>query len=108
MANFLSVQVLNEYVSTARRKFRRDWEQIASDLELLRQTVDDIRPVDDDANREAVRIAGRYKISIYDAVLIAVALANGATTLYSEDMHHGLVIDGKLTIINPFIQAETI
>jgi predicted nucleic acid-binding protein len=40
--------------------------------------------------------------------MIAVALENGATTLFSEDMHHGLVIDGKLTITNPFLSAESL
>lgn len=80
----------------------RDWETILVDLASLRNAAGAIKPILDESNREAMRIAARYKISFYDAVMIAVALANGATTLYSEDMHDGLLIDGKLTIINPF------
>lgn len=34
--------------------------------------------------------------------VIAAALASGCTVLYSEDMQHGQLIDGTLTIVNPF------
>lgn len=43
----------------------------------------------------------RYQLSVYDAMIVAAAQLGGCTTLYSEDMHHGLVIDG-LTITDPF------
>jgi predicted nucleic acid-binding protein len=105
-AGFLSVQVLNEYANVASRKLGRDWEAIMGDLASLRNAAGTIKPISDEANREAARIAERYRIAFYDAVMIAVALAGGATLLYSEDMHHGLVIDGTLTITNPFLSAE--
>jgi predicted nucleic acid-binding protein len=105
-ADFLSVQVLNEYAFVAKRKLRRDWAEIVHDVELLRHTVGKIRSVDDAANREALRIAERYQLAFFDALLLAVALANGATVFYSEDMQHGLVIDGRLTITDPFLHAE--
>lgn len=105
-ANFLSAQVLNEYAFASRRKWRRDWAEIASDVELLRKWVQDIRPIDAAANREALRIAERYQLAFFDALMLAVALANNATVFYSEDMQHGFVIDGKLTIINPFLTPE--
>jgi predicted nucleic acid-binding protein len=103
---FLSVQVLNEYANAARRKLRRDWTDIGYDLDLLRNSIPDIHSVDGAANSEAIRLAVRYKLSLYDSLLLAVALANGATTFYSEDMHHGLVVEDKLTIINPFLEPE--
>lgn len=106
MSDFLSVQVLNEYAFSVRRKLARDWADIERDLDLLRNSVPAVHSIDFDANRHAVELADRYQLSFYDAVMIAVALANGATTLYSEDMHHGLVIDGRLTITNPFLPAE--
>jgi predicted nucleic acid-binding protein len=105
-ADFLSVQVLNEYASSVRRKLARQWDDIGYDLNLLRNAVGRIYPVNDEANMEAVRLAKRYELPFYDAVIVAVALANGATTLYSEDMHHGLVIDDQLTIIDPFKMIE--
>ena len=103
--HFLSVQVLNEYACAARRKLRRDWVDIERDLELLRYAVVEVRPIDALANREALRIAERYQLAFFDALMIAVALGNDATVLYSEDMQHGLVVDGALTITNPFLST---
>jgi predicted nucleic acid-binding protein len=105
-ADFLSVQVLNEYASSVRRKLKRKWVDISYDLNLLRNAVSRVHPINDEANLSAVSLAKRYDLSFYDAVIVAVALANGATTLYSEDMHHGLVIDGQLAIIDPFIPTD--
>jgi len=36
-------------------------------------------------------------------LIVAAALLADCDTLYSEDMQHGQVFDGRLTIINPFI-----
>jgi len=35
-------------------------------------------------------------------LIVSAGLKANATTLYSEDMHNGLVVNGCLTIINPF------
>ena len=99
---FLSVQVLNEYASVGVRKRRDSWEVVSADLTDLRNTVPRILPIDDDANRVAARIAERYRLSFYDALMLAVALTGGARTIYSEDMQHGLLIEGSLRIMDPF------
>lgn len=106
-SDFLSVQVLNEYANAARKKLGRDWEAIITDLHTLREATTDVLPLTDEANRDATRIAERYQLNFYDALMVAVALGNGAHVLYSEDMHHGLVIDGQLTVTNPFLPADT-
>ena len=98
----ISVQVLNEYANAIRRKYAREWKDIADDLEAIRCAVARVDPVTDDANREALRLVERYRLAWFDAVLLAVALAGGARTIYSEDMQHGLLIDGTLRIVDPF------
>jgi predicted nucleic acid-binding protein len=98
----LSVQALNEYAHSVRRKYRREWSDLAQDLEAIREAVGGIAPVTDGANREALRLVQRYRLSFFDSVLLAVALESGVQTLYSEDMQHGLVIDGTLRIVDPF------
>lgn len=98
----LSVQALNEYVHTSRRKFARGWDEIERDLEAIRTLVARIDPITDDCNKVALRIVGRYRLAFYDALIVAVALAGGARDLYSEDMQDGLVIDGTLRIVDPF------
>lgn len=52
--------------------------------------------------RDALSLGQRYSLSFWDSLIVACALQSGATTLYSEDMHDGLVIDKQLTIRNPF------
>lgn len=104
-AGFLSVQVLNEFAFASRRKRRREWADIQRDLSLLRTWVGDIRPVTDHSHEEALRLTARYQLAFFDALLLAVALAGGATIFYSEDMQHGLIIDDRLTIINPFLDT---
>lgn len=103
---FLSVQVLNEYANATMRKRLRTATEIRDDLSVLVGVASFIAPILVNDHHDAIRIADRYQISFYDALLIAVALANGATTLYSEDMHHGLVVDAKLTIIDPFLEHQ--
>lgn len=44
----------------------------------------------------------RYTFSYWDSLIVASALVSGASTLYSEDMHDGLVIHEQLTIASPF------
>lgn len=99
---FLSVQVLNEFANVGRRKRRETWDVIAADLADLREAVPRIIPTDDGANRAALAIAERYRLAFFDALMLAVALAGGARTFYSEDMQDGLVIDGTLRIVDPF------
>lgn len=98
----ISVQVLNEYASSVRRKYGRSWDEIGSDLEAVRAAAARIVPITEDANRTALRIVSRYRLGFYDSVLISVALAAGVQTLYSEDMQHGLLVDGGLRIVDPF------
>ena len=35
-------------------------------------------------------------------MIVAAALIAGCTTLWSEDMHDGLLVEGQLRIVNPF------
>jgi predicted nucleic acid-binding protein len=98
----ISVQVLNEYASAIRRKYGREWHDISEDLEVIRGAVARVDPITDQANRDALRLVARYRLAWFDAVLIAVAIAGGARTLYSEDMQHGLMIGDTLRIIDPF------
>jgi predicted nucleic acid-binding protein len=97
----LSVQVLNEFVAVARRKFDKSWEDVRRALDILRVFCPDPVPLTVETHERAVDIAERYGYSIFDSLTIAAALRAGARTLYSEDMREGQVIEG-LRIRNPF------
>jgi predicted nucleic acid-binding protein len=47
-------------------------------------------------------VAQRYRFSFYDALIVAAALESGCTTLFSEYLQDGQVIDRTLTVRNPF------
>ncbi|MDP2752225.1 MAG: hypothetical protein Q8O31_06435 [Rhodocyclaceae bacterium] len=36
------------------------------------------------------------------SLIVATALEAGCATLYTEDLHHGQVIEGQMTVTNPF------
>lgn len=102
-ADFISVQLLNEFAHVFRRKIRLEWADIRAKITDLREAVDMVLPVTAEAHGNALRIVERYKLSFYDSLMLSVALAGGARIFYSEDMHHGLVIDDALRIMNPFL-----
>lgn len=43
-----------------------------------------------------------HRFSFWDSMVVSAALFSDAETLYSEDMHDGLIVEGNLRIINPF------
>jgi predicted nucleic acid-binding protein len=45
----------------------------------------------------------KYDFQIFDGIIVASALEAGCDNLYSADMQHGLVVDGALRIVNPYL-----
>jgi predicted nucleic acid-binding protein len=98
----VSVQILNEFAAVARKKTNMPWGEIQLALETIKILCPDPLPITLDTHREALAIAEKYGFRIYDALIVASALEAKCSTLYSEDMQDGQVIDNKLTIRNPF------
>lgn len=100
----VSVQVLNEFVHVARRKFGHDWPQIELALGLFRALLDDVVPVTLNTHTTAMALAREHGLSFYDALIVAAALEADCETLYTDDMRRGRKFGG-LTFINPFIEG---
>ena len=98
----ISVQVLNELVSVARRKLQMSWAEVTDALEAVRILCPSPAPITIETHDAALRLAGRYGFHIYDALIVAAALEADCSVLYSEDLQPGQVIDGRLTVHNPF------
>ena len=98
----ISVQVLNEFVSVARGKLGWSWGDIRRFLPdaLIPLQVHDLTRA---THELAVGLAEQHRVHIYDAMIIASALEASCDTLYSEDMHNGTLVEGKLRIVNPFL-----
>jgi predicted nucleic acid-binding protein len=97
----LSVQVLQEFYVNVTQKVAKPLSseaasQIISDLaqwQIHRPSVNDIL--------DAIRIQGRYKISFWDAMIVASALHLGCKTIWSEDLNPGQIYD-RVVVSNPF------
>ena len=98
----VSVQILNEFSDVARRKIRMSWEEVREALRVIQVFCPDPVPITMDTHEHALIIAERHQIRIYDALILASALETNCTTLYTEDLQDGQVIQKQLTIRNPF------
>jgi predicted nucleic acid-binding protein len=98
----LSVQVLNELAAVARRKLGLTWAEVGEALAAIKVLCPSPVALTIETHEAGLRIAAQYQFHIYDALVAAAALEAGCTTLYSEDLQDGQVIDGCLTIRNPF------
>lgn len=97
----ISVQVLNEAVVNCRRKAGLDWNETGAFVAGLQALcpVEDLTPRTHEIGRA---LAERYGFSVYDAMIVAAALLAGCATLWTEDMHDGLLVEGRLRLTNPF------
>ncbi len=101
----VSTQSLNELTTVLRRKQKMSWPETRRAVDLVLKQCPSIVVLDLDLHRLGVRIAERHKLSVYDGMIVAAALIAECDILYSEDMHDGLIVDGRLRIVNPFAPA---
>jgi predicted nucleic acid-binding protein len=97
----ISVQVLNELALVCRRRFAFSWEEVHETLHRIRAAVE-VRPLDLEIHDTGLEIAESYQLSIYDSFLLAAALSADCDVFWSEDLQHGLTVEGRLTVQNPF------
>lgn len=103
---YISVQVLNEFATVSRRKLKLTYPEVNAALADIQLLCEPAIAVDLAVHQKGMQIAARYRLQIYDSMILAAALACGCTVLYSEDMQHGQRINDT-TIRNPFLdQAE--
>ncbi len=97
----ISVQVLNEIAHVIHRKSGRPWNEIRAFLATMRGLLDFV-PLTVEIHEAGILLAERYRLSTYDAMIVSAALSRDCERLWSEDMHHGLLVEGRLRIVNPF------
>jgi predicted nucleic acid-binding protein len=98
----VSSQVISEYLNVSKRLFK------LSKQEILKICLNDlecciIQPVSYETLQCARKLLDRYDFQLFDSIVVASALEAGCSILYSEDMHHGLIVENQLKIVNPFI-----
>jgi len=99
----VSYQVVQEFFNVALRRFARP--MTVAEAEQYLATV--FRPLlaihsSQAVYVEALRLSERYRLSWYDALIVAAAIAGESTLLLSEDLQHGQRF-GDLRVQNPFM-----
>lgn len=97
----ISVQVLNELTLVLRRKHEYSWDDVREVLTFLRGLLV-VETLTVDTHEIGLSLAERYRLRFYDSLLLAAALQSGCETFWSEDLQDGFVVEGKLTVRNPF------
>ncbi|NIM12340.1 MAG: PIN domain-containing protein [Candidatus Aminicenantes bacterium] len=96
----ISTQVLSEFYYVLNR-YKIDDSIIQDSINEILEDVT-LRTITLDTIKSCWKIKTRYRYSYYDSLIIASALENNCSLLYSEDMQHEQLIHDELRIMNPF------
>lgn len=95
--HIISLQVVNETVYVL--LFQPREVEPVIDFMMQNFVISDLNI---DTLVQTIKISGRYGFSFWDSMMLASALENQCSVLYSEDLRHNQVIEGRLKIVNPF------
>jgi len=98
----ISVQVLNEFVSVARRKLGLSWSEVRAALSDVRLLCEEPIALTTALHDQAVLLAEQHGLVVDDAMVVSAALAARCEVLFTEDMQDGRRFDGGLRLENPF------
>lgn len=101
----ISTQVINEVTNILYKKFKLDSISIE---DVILEIDNNFKIVNFSLTTQikAIKIKEKYKLQYYDSLILATALENGCTILYSEDMQHEQMIENQIKIINPFESCQ--
>ena len=97
----INVQVLNEIANISRRKMGLSWAETRSFLLIIRGLLK-VEHITIEIHDVGISLAERYQLSVYDSMIVSAALSAECDTLLSEDLQDGLLINGRLRVLNPF------
>lgn len=95
----LSTQVLQEYFAAVTRKLGVDPAVARRKIELFGRL--EVLGIGHDDVLRAIDLHRLHTFSIWDALIVTIALKAQCWVLYSEDMQDGRIVDG-LRITNTF------
>lgn len=101
----VGVQVLNEFASVARAKLGFTSPQVQEAIDNILILCPAPRSLSIEIHLHALELSYQYGFSIWDGLIVAAAIDAKCSTLLTEDLQHGLVVEG-LRIENPFLTAS--
>jgi predicted nucleic acid-binding protein len=97
----VSVQILNEVANVLMKKYKFDENKVEEILSFIEDSTN-IVPLTKSISVDALRLKKQFGFSWYDSLIVSAALSTNCEILLSEDMHNGLLINERLSILNPF------
>jgi predicted nucleic acid-binding protein len=97
----ISPQVISEFVAVTLRKHILERAKVIEYAQKFLR-VFPVTVMTADTVSTALQIMGKYGFSYWDSLILAAALESRSQAVYSEDLQAGQVIEGRLTVINPF------
>ena len=97
---FISIQIINEFYVTL-EKYKIPHTKSVNTLFDISKAMN-IVPLDFATVERCFKIKEKYAYAWWDSLILASALENNCSLVYSEDMQHKQVIEKTLTLINPF------
>ena len=98
----ISNQVISEYLNVLKRLTKKP-KSILIEHCLLTVEGCEIISINYGLIEKAKDLINKYDFQLFDSLIVASALQSNCNILYSEDLHHNLLVDNHLRIINPFI-----
>ncbi len=98
----VSTQVLHEFYNNARKKFASAIAAGDARAEVRRYQHWQPWLIDHATVETAWAVESRYRLSYWDALVVAAAAQQGCDALLTEDLQHNQDIDG-IRILNPFL-----
>jgi len=100
---YISSQVVNEFINGVTRKVKKNipFEYIEKHLNFIKNHFI-VNPLNLELSFYAVKLKLKYRYSYYDSLILASALESNCNILYTEDLQDRQLIEGSLTIFNPF------
>ncbi len=98
----ISSQVIIETHLACSRKLKLPME-VCDENSLILADITFVFAISSETIYKAIHLKKTFSISFLDSIIVASALQANCHTLFSEDLQHGQVMEGKLKIINPFI-----
>ena len=97
-----NTQVINESINVFIKRFKIPLNDIQIIVEQTFLFLP-VKTINYTTIQLGLKICSKYQFSYYDSLIIASALQNECSILYSEDLHYNQKIENTLTIINPFL-----
>jgi len=98
-----SLQALNEASNVWFKKYGWDETKIYKHLDNIELVCNEVLTITRRTINLALSLKSRYGYSYYDCLMLASALESNCSTIMTEDMNDGQIINALLKIENPFV-----